>query len=69
MKVSQKVIIEVIKTSNILTPNASDSFEIIDEFNRLDRSKNYSWQFQKTQDHWAASDWKQVARDVQEASK
>lgn len=63
---TQKMIIEVIKTNKLLTPNASDSFKIINTFNSLDRSKNYSWMFKKTQECWTAQDWRAVARDVQE---
>lgn len=66
MKVSQKVIVEVVKTNNLITPNANDSFKIIDTFNRLDRSKNYSYQFKKTKEYWSDANWKTVARDIQE---
>jgi len=66
MKHSQKVIVEVIKTNKLITPNANDSFEIIDTFNRLDRSNNYSFQFKKTQEFWSDSNWKTVARDIKE---
>ena len=63
---TQKIIIAVIKTNKLLTENPNDSNKIITEFERLCRGKNYSFQFQKTQEYWTAQDWKVVARDVQE---
>lgn len=64
---TQKVIIEVIKSGKLLTKNPSDSFLIINEFNAIDRSKNYTWEFQKTMNYWTKGNWKVVARDVQDA--
>ena len=64
---TQKIIIETIKTNSLLTPNPKDSFLIIDIFNLIDRSENYSFKFQKTQEYWTSADWKVVATDVQKS--
>lgn len=67
--ITQKVIIEVLKTGNYVTPNVNDSFLIEKEFGQLNRSKNYTWMFQKTENYWSDANWKVVARDVQSAIK
>ncbi len=64
MAVTQKEIIETIKTGNLINENPSVSFKVIETFNSLDRSKNYAWRFQKTQQYWTSANWNVVAREV-----
>lgn len=65
MKISQKDIIAAVKTNSLVTKNANDSFEIISAFERLDRSKNYAFMFQKTSEYWSDKNWHTVASDIQ----
>jgi undecaprenyl pyrophosphate synthase len=66
--ITQKAIIEVLKTGNGPVPS-TDLFLINKEFGQLNRSKNYTWMFQKTENYWTDANWRVVARDVQQCIK
>lgn len=66
---TQKQIIEVARNNNMVTKNATDAFQIIQEFEALDRSLNYNFRFQKTRQYWSDAEWRQVAKDVQKQMK
>lgn len=66
---TQKQIIEVARNNNMVTKNANDAFQIIKEFEALDRSLNYNFRFQKTRQYWSDAEWRQVAKDIQNQMK